>query len=309
VDENKGVWFAALTGVVSGFSIFLNKFAVAESDPFVFTVLKNSLVALAFLAALFLLKEFSAFRAFSRRQWMQLLAIGVVGGSIPFLLYFYALKLTPAVNAAFLHKTLFIWVALLAWFFLKEQISRRFLAAAGLLLAGNVLLFGINVKGFTFYDALILVAVLFWSVENILAKQALNSCRLSPRVVAFARMFFGSLFMLAFLAATDRVKFFAEVTPVQLQWSLLGAAFLFLYQWFWFIGLREARASVATSVLLIGLPITALLSVLFLNKPVSFNEGIGFFLIVAGIALLFGCHWVAPFFKPREVKSLADWHV
>ena len=306
MDENKGIWFAALTGIVSGFSIFVNKFAVAETNPFVFTTFKNALVAVLLLATIFLLKESGSLRQLSRRQWLQLLAIAVVGGSIPFLLYFYALKLTTAVNAAFLHKTMFLWVGILAYFFLKERIDRRVLAAAGLLLAGNIALFGINVKGFGFYDGLIFVAVLFWAVEAILAKQALNALDISPRVVAFARMFFGSLLTLGFLAATDQARFFAEITPTQLQWSLLSAAFLFLYQIFWFIGLREARASVATSVLLIGLPITALLSAFFRGEAFSFNQALGFFFIVAGIALLAGYGLLSPFFKPREVRSLAD---
>ncbi len=48
----KGILWALGTALVSGLSIYVNKFGVAQvSDPFVYTTLKNSIVAIAFIGA------------------------------------------------------------------------------------------------------------------------------------------------------------------------------------------------------------------------------------------------------------------
>jgi len=121
----KGVYFALATAIISGFSIYINKFAVMEmKDPFIFTTVKNLAVAALLFAFLILPKALPELRALSRKQWLTLGAIGCVGGSIPFLLFFYGLSLGTAGGAALVHKTLFIWVAILAVFFLGERLGR-----------------------------------------------------------------------------------------------------------------------------------------------------------------------------------------
>src|SRR3972149_5145265 len=98
--------------------------------PAVFTTLTNAgaaglLVGLAARAG-----GGTAARALRPRQWGGLLILGVIGGSIPFLLFFTGLAQASAPSAAFIHKTLFIWVALLAIPFLGERLRWRRSAAA-----------------------------------------------------------------------------------------------------------------------------------------------------------------------------------
>ena len=49
--------------------------------------------------------------------------IGVIGGSVPFILFFNGLAMASAPSAAFIHKTLFVWVVLLAVPFLGERLG------------------------------------------------------------------------------------------------------------------------------------------------------------------------------------------
>ena len=123
--EKKGYFLILLTAIISGFSIFLNKFAVAESNPFVFTFLKNAIVAIFLFSAIFLFCEFNAIKSLSKKNWFKLIVLGLIGGSIPFALFFYALQSTSAISAGFLQKTMFIFASLFALVFLKEKISTQ----------------------------------------------------------------------------------------------------------------------------------------------------------------------------------------
>ncbi len=301
--ERNAIILVLLTAFVSGFSIFLNKFAVAGTNPFVFTAMKNIVVAVFLLSALFLLKEFGALRRLSKRNWLQLATIGLVGGSTAFLIYFYALQLTSAINAGFLHKTIFVFATIFAIVFLKEKISRWFIAAAILLLAGNYLLFS-KISAFTPADLLIVAAVFLWAIENILARQLLLQPKISGKTVAFGRMFFGSFFMLAFLLATNQFSFVFEQTAQQLQWLFITAILLFLYVVFYFSGLKGLQVHKATALLMLGQPVTVLLSVLFLNRALSFNDALGITLTVCGAVLVIGFSAFSNFSKAGKPNIL-----
>ncbi|MCX6798635.1 MAG: DMT family transporter [Candidatus Diapherotrites archaeon] len=279
MNQRKGLLLVLLTAVVSGASVFVNSFAVKESNPAVFTFLKSAVVAVLLLSAILLFKDFKSLRSLSKKRWAQLAAIGLIGGSIPFLLFFYALQMTSAVNAGFLHKTLFIWSALLAAFFLREKISKSYAVAALLLLAGNFLFF--NISSFGLPEALVLAATILWAAENTLSKHVLRG--LSGSAVAFGRMFFGALFVLAFLALTGQATEILSITTVQLQWALVSSAFLFAYVFTWYSGLRELPLHKAAAVLLLAQPLTVFLSFAFSGKPFGIAQAGGFLLIAAGV--------------------------
>ncbi len=273
-----------LTAAVSGVSIFANNFAVKGFNPFVFTFLKNAVVVVFLFSLIFLLREFNSIKSISRKQLGQLAAIGFVGGSVPFLLYFYALKMTSAINAGFLHKTLFIWATVFAFVFLKEKVSKRFIAAAILLLAGNSLLS--NISSFGFPEALILLATVLWAAENVIAKRVLQQTY--GRIVAFGRMFFGSAFILLFLALTNQISPIFELSAMQWQWVLLTSVLLFAYVFTFYTGLRFLPVHKATAILLLGQPITAFLSFAFLGKQIALTEAFGLLLTLAGVFLVAG---------------------
>lgn len=118
--KDRGIYLALTTALISGFAVFFNKFAgKLWGDSFVFTTVKNIPVGLAFLGIILAPKFFSELKALNKKQWAYLLLIALIGGAIPFLLFFKWLTIASAANAAFIHKTLFIWVGLLAVIFLK----------------------------------------------------------------------------------------------------------------------------------------------------------------------------------------------
>src|SRR3989344_9666693 len=118
--DKRGLIFALFTALVSGFSMFINKFGIKETDPYVFTGVKNIIVALFLLSALFLLKDYKELASLSKKQWLKLCAIGLIGGSVPFLFFFKGLSMTSAAMGSLIQKMMFIFVAFLAIAFLKE---------------------------------------------------------------------------------------------------------------------------------------------------------------------------------------------
>jgi len=281
----KGYYLVLATAIVSGFSIFMNKWAVEGLNPYLFTWSKNILVAVFLFSMILLMREWSDLKEVKAKQWLLLISIGLVGGSIPFLMFFKGLQMTSAANASFIHKTMFIYVAILAAIFLKEKISKRFFLGAVLLLIGNYLLLKFTGN----FDAgawLVFGATLLWAVENVISKYVLRT--LSSRIVAFGRMFFGSLFILIFLVATGHIQQIIEFTAPQIKWVLFTSILLLLYVATWYEGLRTIDVSVATCVLLLGSVITTGLQLAFLGKPVTVMQGVGMLLLALGVIAIAG---------------------
>src|SRR3989304_2677545 len=135
-----GVGLAFATALISGVSIFTNAFAVKQlPDAAVYTTLKNGMAALILVGLAAMTVRPAEVRAMRRGSWLRLIVIAIVGGSVPFLLFFIGLAQATAPSAAFIQKTLFIWVAIFAVPFLREQRDRAPFAALRVLLGGQYL--------------------------------------------------------------------------------------------------------------------------------------------------------------------------
>lgn len=286
----RGYMFVLLTALVSGVSIYLNKFAVSGLNPYVFTWSKNLLVAVFLFASIMLFRDMKTIKSLSKTQWGKLAVIGLLGGSIPFLLFFKGLSMAPSATVSLLHKSMFIFVAILAVMLLKEKLNRGIIAAAVLLFAGNIVLLGKASFGFGIAEALILIAVLFWSVETIVSKHALDE--IPSRIVAFGRMFFGALFMLVFLASTGNLAPVTALTFPQVGWIIFTAILLFAYVSTWYAGLKLISASRASCVLVLGSAVTTILS--FIDAGTVTIAGLaGTALILSGVILIIGYSQIA----------------
>ena len=135
-----GIALATATALISGVSVFVNGLIVKEfADPVVLTGARNALVGAALVAILLGTGGWAEFRGLSGRAAGALLAIAAVGGSIPFILFFTGLAEASGPGAAFIHKTLFIWVAVLAVPFLGETLGLAQVIAMAVLFGGVAL--------------------------------------------------------------------------------------------------------------------------------------------------------------------------
>lgn len=275
----KGYYLVFLTAIISGLAIFLNKFGVSGINPYLYTFLRVLLVAIILSALFFFRKEKISFKTVTLKNWLLLITVGLVGGSLPFLLFFKGLSLTNSFQAAFIHKTLFLWVAFLAFFFLKEKIGKNFFLGGIFLLGANLILLKTLKISLNFGDLLVFLATLLWAIENTLSKYLLQD--LSSQLVAWSRMFFGSLFILIFLLITNQVPLIFQLNLKQWLWIILTGLLLLGYVLSWYGGLKLIPVTQATVILTLGSPLTSFLNLLFSGK-INNQE------ILANLFLLFG---------------------
>jgi len=289
---NPTIRFATLlalaTAVISGTNNFLTKIAVtALKDPVLYTTLKNTIVALLLIGIVVLARRAGEVRGLSGAQWMRLLAIGAIGGSIPFALYFTGLAQTTAINAGLIHKTLFVWVMILAIPFLKERVSAWQFVGIAMIFSANFLIGGF--KGFPFNagELMILGATILWAVENIIAKKALKD--ISSTTVAASRMIFGSLILLAFISWRGGGDAVFSLSSTQWMWTLLTSALLTGYVLTWYTALKYAPATYVATLLVPATLVTNILSALFITHAFSLTDfaSTALYIVGASFVILF----------------------
>lgn len=283
MEEKRGLMLVFFTAIISGFSIFINNYGIKEFDSSVFTFSKNIVVALFLFALILGLGKISELKKLTKKNWLQLLIIGFVGGSVPFLLFFKGLQLTDGSTSAFIHKTLFIFAAVLAIVFLKEKITKPIFIGALFLLIGNYLMIRPDFN-FSTGHILIFAAAILWAAENVISKHALKE--LSGTVVAFGRMFFGSIFILVFLVTTNKIPIIFAMNISQHIWIVITSVLLFMYVFSYYNGLKAIKVTTAASILVIASPITTLLQALFSKAIFSINDVLGIIFILSGIILI-----------------------
>ena len=280
-----GLLLAGATAIISGVAVFVNATAVkAVPDAAVFTTLKN-LVAVGILAVLAAAVVRPAdVRGISRPDRLSLVVIGLLGGGVAFLLFFTGLAMASAPSAAFIHKTMFVWVALMAGPFLGERLGLAPVLALGALLAGQILI--LPPMGITWGtgETLIAIATVIWAVEVVLAKRVLGRVR-SP-IVGIARLGIGLLVLFGFLLATGRIVGVTALETAGWMWVLITGGLLAGYVGTWMAALRRAPATEVTSILVLGALVTAALTTVSRGTVPELTTGSGYLLALLGVAAL-----------------------
>jgi drug/metabolite transporter (DMT)-like permease len=260
--RSAGIALAFATACISGVSIYLNGRAVKHfDDATVYTTAKNLVAGVVLLGLALTLGsgDRTPVVSIARRRWAALLTVAVIGGSVPFVLFFDGLKQSEATQAAFIQKTLVVWVALLAVPLLKERFQWPHALAIVFLMAGQAWLAGkLGHVAFGKGEAMILVATLLWSVEIVYVKYLLSS--IPPSVLAAARMALGTVLLVCWLALTGKLGDLSGLSSLQWRWVLLTGLLLTAYVATWFAALARAQAIDVTAVLVFGALVTAILS-------------------------------------------------
>lgn len=284
-----GLILVFLTAVISGVSTFVNAFAVHGTSSNAFVTVRNLAVA-GMLIPLALLARRGLTQPLRPVDWARLVAIGFVGGAVPFLLFFHGLALAAAagggITASFLYRTLFLMATVFGIVYLKEHFHPRVVVAAALLLGGNYLLLSLTSPVWTAGSLYVLAATVLWAVEYTISKRTLRD--LPSGIVAMGRMGFGAGFLVGYLALTSQLGAIAAFSGGQWSWVLISALLLTAFVGTWYAGLRRVDLGIATSVLVVGFPITWVLSVVVSSAPFTLVQAAGAAAIVAGAALVVG---------------------
>ena len=293
-----GIALAFVAALVSGVSIYVNAHAVRHfGDATVYTTAKNAVAGVLLLALLAIApRRKEAARPRRARHWPALAAVAVVGGSVPFVLFFEGLSRAQATQASFIQKTLVVWVALLAVPILRERFRAPHAAAIVLLIVGQAWLVGhLGTVTFGSGEAMILGATLLWAVETVFVKHLL--CSIPSRTLAAARMGVGTVVLLAWLAVTGKAGQLSGFGVEQWRWILLTGLLLTAYVSTWYAALARAQAVDVTAMLVFGAVVTAVLSGAADGGPVNATGAI---LVAAGVATM---AWAALRRRPVEATS------
>ncbi len=286
-----GILLVFLTVLFSGVSNFVNAQALGLNPAWnsdLFVTLRNVAVAVMLVPLVFLVGRTTRTKL-TRTDWLKLGTIGLVGGAIPFLLFFRGLQMAGAAGAAtatFGYRALFLMAAVLGVVFLKEHMSSRLALAAVLLLAGNALLLSLTEPIWTDGTAFVLLATALWAGEYTLSKHALRT--LPSGTVALGRMGFGGVFLLAYVALTGQLGGVTSVSGAQWGWIALSVILLLGFVTTWYAGLKTVDVSVATAMLVLAFPITWALGFLASKSTFGLPELAGVVAITLGVALAVG---------------------
>ena len=304
LNPRRGALLAIGTAAISGLAVYLNSFGVKlVSDAAVYTTAKNGVAAVLLVTLALAIGTHREARALDGRRRVGLLAIAAIGGSIPFVLFFSGLALATAPTAAFIHKTLFVWVAVLAVPFLGERIGLIQFAALGGLLAGMVLVAPPTGMGWGAGETMIAAATLLWSAEVILAKRLLVD--ISAPLLGAARMGLGFVILVGYLAVSGRLAGLGTIGSEAWFWIIVTGGLLAGYVATWYAALRHAEATTVTSILVVAAVVTGVLSSASKGSIPDAGVVAGYLLVIGGAAavLLASTGRLGRFDAPRAVAD------
>jgi len=294
--EAFGSILVLLTAIISGFSIIINKYFVAAIDPLVFTALRAFFIGIVFLVISFYFASKNKKKKFKKASWGPLVSIGIIGGGFAFWLFFTGLSMTSGGRAAFLHKTLPIYAAILGFVFLKEKLSKKYLISISVMLLGLVLMEFVSLSFETrIGDLLVLGATVLWAVENTISKRVMLN-KENNWVVTFSRMFFGSVVLFAVIFLLDKSDLLFNLNSDQIIKIVVSGLMLFAYVLTWYWGLKYVNLSKAATILLLAPVISLFLGMVWLG------ESLGVLQVVGSVLILIGAYFVLGEKSEKRIK-------
>jgi drug/metabolite transporter (DMT)-like permease len=286
-NPRMGYVFAVLNMIISGVAIYVNSLGVKMfSDSTLYTTLKNAVVGVALLVPLALLSSSRAeYRRLTRNQWLLLLVVALIGGSVSYALDFRGLQLSTPVTASLIDHTQFLVVAVLAAFFLRERFG------AGVWVA-LLVLFGSLCIGIKFnavkLDAgvpFLVGATLLFAIDFVLMKYLLRS--VSILTVMTFKMTLGATFLFMFLGLTGHLGAIRHLSTTQWSFVLVTGLILLAFTATSVMGLRHASATAVTSIPAAAPIVTTLLVVFSRNVAVSSTTWLELSLMLLAVLTIF----------------------
>ncbi len=288
-DSVSGLRLALVAAGVSGVAVYVNGEAVGRfSSATVYTTGKNLVAGLLLVTLAIALPRAggspapAAGRMWSTRERLGLAAVALIGGAVPFVLFFEGLARATSSDAAFLHKTLVVWVAVFAVALLGERLTALHVGAIALLIAGQVALAGgISSLHVGAGEAMILAATICWAAELILVKRLVE--RLPSTTVGAARIGGGAVLLVVWLALSGRLDELVSLSMSQWAWLLVTGGILSMFVTVWFAAVARAPVIDVAALLVPAAVITGLIRLAAEGNTAPIQV-VGWSLMLLGVA-------------------------
>ncbi len=268
-NSQKGFLYAFIAAIISGVAIFYAKVSVTKIDPLILTTSRNFFAGLLLLIPFIYSMKKENKSKLSVKHLGKLLVISIVGGSIPFFLFFSGLKLVGPQTANFIQKSLFIWVGIASVLILKEKTNIFYWLAFILIFLANFL---ISPQKLSLDQGVVLIfmATILWSAENIVVKKIIND--ISESTLAVFRMLAGSAILFLITFSLGKTSLFLSLNPGQILMIAVGGTILSFYVYFWYKALKYISASLVTLILTFSLVVGNILNGMFAGITISQKE-------------------------------------
>jgi drug/metabolite transporter (DMT)-like permease len=289
-----------LMAVIWGTNYSVIKTALPQIDPQAFNAMRMTIASWVFLAILIAVRvrvsrkganvESSIFftpAPMVPRDWLGLIALGIVGHGLYQYCFIGGLARTSVANSSLMLAATPVLIAISSAILGREPVSRWHWAGAALSMAGIYLIvgqgFGVashSVAG----DLLMFIAVCCWATYTIGAQQLM--VRHSPVAVTGLSMAIGTLLYVPAVWSHVRSVNWASLTAG--AWAAMSYSGLFalcVCYTIWYAAVRQigsARTSVYSNVI----PLVAMASaVVFVGEPLGLRKIVGAAAVLTGVAL------------------------
>lgn len=233
----------------------------------------------------------ASFKLDSRRDYLLLVVISLLGAVAAPILLLYGLEQTDASDASILTNGEVIFTIILAAAFFGERPKGRIgvfavgLVITGLFIATTDLQVSETILQFNPGNIMILASMFFWAVDNNMSRQL--TTRIHPAKIAMLKSLTGGLIMLVIALALGKHSEFTGIQPdlwliiVAMSISGFGGALLLFLQGIKRIGTVKTM-SIFSLTPVFGIVIAALV----LSESISILQGVATAIIIAGILIL-----------------------
>lgn len=278
----KGTLYLVLAGVILGTTAIWVKLVGSAVSPFMLTIFRVLIAALLAFVLVFFMRNLKILWT-ERRYAVVLILSGFFGVTLGFGLFVAALQYVPVANVVLLVGISPVTTAFLAYFFLKENITKWEILGVVLVILGIVSIYGpeINLQANMFGNILALLAGASYSVF-VVSMRYFEQKKIPFSAVTFWPMLIGGLFMFLFL----------PFEPIAISFSGTIMFFVFVLAFSTFLGftffaegLKTVRAHNAPIIILLTEPIVGiLLAWLILGEvPPGYIYFGGFLIILANL--------------------------
>jgi drug/metabolite transporter (DMT)-like permease len=291
-----------LTVAIWGSNFAIVKLAIAQIPLFGFNALRLLLASGLFLAAIAIVRRptvppvvgpehqggaFTQLEALSRRDWLTLVGLGLIGHFLYQLFFMGGLARTAVANASLIMSTTPVAVALINAVLGLERIDALHWIGAGLSGVGIYLVVGTgaSISWDSFLGDLMMVgAVICWALYTVGSKPLLT--RHSPLVVTGCSMALGTVVYLPLGLADLRRMPWSTITVGAWAGLVFSAVFALCVAYLiWYTAVQRI-GSAKTSVYSNMVPVAGVATaVLWLGEPLRARTVVGAAAILAGVIL------------------------
>jgi drug/metabolite transporter (DMT)-like permease len=292
--------------LIWGTNYSIVKSAFGEVDPQAFNAVRMIIGSLVFLAIIGGIRRIPSRAAdapadgadaiagifhtpapLTRRDWLGLLGLAIVGHTLYQYFFIGGLARTSVANSSLMLAATPVVIALLSAVLGQDRISRRHWAGAALSMLGIYIVVGngasFGARGLA-GDLMMLGAVFCWAVYTIGARQLMM--RHSPVGVTGISMAIGTLLYVPLVWRDVRSVNWAAVSTTTWLALIYSALFALCVAYtIWYAAVRQI-GSARTSVYSNLIPLVAMMTaVVFLGEPLSVSKIVGAFAVLVGVAL------------------------